>query len=887
MKMDREAWERVKQIFAAACELPEAALPAFLTASCAGDPALLREVESLLAARSGIGDSFIAQPAAGEALALIAKRETAEWIGRRIGAYRVLAELGSGGMGTVFLAARDDAEFERQVAIKVIRRGLDRAEIVSRFRQERQILASLEHPNIARLLDGGATEEGLPYLIMEHVEGVPIDRYCAETCLGIPEKLRLFLQICAAVQHAHRNLIVHRDLKPGNILVTRSGEPKLLDFGIAKLLEPDPAEGLTTAGERLLTPDYASPEQVLGEPITTSSDVYSLGVLLYEMLCGRPPYRLAGSSARELERLVCEEEPLPPSRAWGREREAAGKDAAEKLRRQLQGDLDNVVLKALAKEPARRYSSVEHLSEDLERYLAGRPVQARRGGWGYRAGKFLRRHRLAAAAAAAVVLSLILGVAGVVWQARVARGQRDLAVRAANSMIYELAEGLSQMSGPTESRLGLLTRAAAILDQAQEGPADPALARLQADSNRILSQTYLTLGDLPHAAERAHLAEGRARRLAGRPGASLDDRSTLAGILIESADVRNALGDQRGASSRYEEAIALFETISRSPEASLRMRLATALALSRKGDRNYTEGDIAGARRLYEKCLRIVQALEPESEREPKIGEIHATTLERLGDVLDAQGDDPAACRRYSESLTLRQSAARRAPNDPSVTQRLALTLQLAGWCAEVEKRSEDARTRYRESIEMERLLLAADPSNRSLATNLIGGLGQMGNTFLSIGRAQEAARWYREAVNLAHQLLEGQPQSVAVTAQAAALERLLGSALVASGHLGEGDSRLDTAIALGSKLLAQDPTNREHQHEMVEICAARCKLARALWRQGGARRARHLLEKAEATLLRLQAAGQLAEGTEGARDVLPSVQRLLATIGRGDRRAT
>src|SRR5215210_2267496 len=405
--MDREAWERVKEIFAAARELPAAARPDFLTEACAGDPAVRREVESLLAAQSGIGESFLAEPAAGEAFRLIEHRGTEEWIGRRIGAYRVLAELGSGGMGTVFLAARADAEFERQVAIKVIRRGLDRAEIVSRFRQERQILAGLDHPNIARLLDGGATEEGLPYLVMERVEGVPIDRYSAEASLDLPGKLGLFLKICAAVQYAHRNLIVHRDLKPSNILVTREGEPKLLDFGIAKFLEPGPAEGLTISGERLLTPDYASPEQVLGEPITTSSDVYSLGVLLYQVLCGRPPYRIAGRTPQELERVVCEEEPLPPSRTLSR-----GSDT-EKLREQLRGDLDNIVLKALAKEPARRYASVEHLSEDLERYLTGRPVLARSGGWWYRSGKLLRRHRLAAAAAGAVALSLILGIAGI------------------------------------------------------------------------------------------------------------------------------------------------------------------------------------------------------------------------------------------------------------------------------------------------------------------------------------------------------------------------------------------------------------------------------------------------------------------------------------------
>ncbi|HEX4964810.1 MAG TPA: protein kinase [Thermoanaerobaculia bacterium] len=923
--MDRETWERIKQLFAEAREREGEARSDFLAEACGADTEVRREVESLLVAHSEISDSFIGAPAADAALAILGQRETQGWIGRRIGAYRLLAELGSGGMGTVFLAARADAEFERKVAIKLIRLGLDREEIVARFRQERQILAGLDHPNIARLLDGGATEEGLPYLVMEHVEGLPIDRYCAERDLGVRERLFLFLKVCGAVQYAHRNLIVHRDLKPSNILVTAEGGAKLLDFGIAKLLELDIAEGLTSVGERLLTPDYASPEQVLGEPITTSSDVYSLGILLYQLLSGQPPYRVASRSQRELERVVCEEEPVPPSTALGRREAGQGEGTGERMRRELRGDIDNIVMTALSKEPARRYSSVEQFAEDIERHLAGRPVLARRGGRGYRLGKFLRRHRLGVSAAGTIVLLLIAGVVGIVWQAGVARAQRDLAVRAANSMIYELAEGLSQMSGPTESRLGLLTRAAAILDEAQKGPGSPALARLQADSNRVLAQTYLNLGDLTHAADRVRLAERQARRLVARPGVTLDDRSALAGILIEAGDVHTAQGDVHGASTRYDEALALFEVIRRSPGATIRMRLATALALFRKGDRVYSEGKVAAAGKLYQESLEITQALARENARDPKLAGVQATTLERVGDVLDAKGDDPGACRSYAAALAIRRSSSLRAPSDPSLTQSLAIALQLAGWCAETLGKKEDALVRYQESIALERRLLAADPSNRSLTTNLIGGLGQIGNVLRKMGRFEEAIGWYRQALELSHKLLDAPQRGVDAIAQAASLEQLLGSALVKAGHLEEATKHLDAAADLNSKLLTQDPANLDYQRSLAEVFAARgglasrggkpqvaesayeqavaaCRrltagggssanlqllaeteyrLALELTREGKVRRARQLLREAEDTLLHLRAVGQLGEGSDGAREVLPAVERLFERIGR------
>ncbi len=438
--MTEEQLQRAKEIYETAAERDPSEWGALLDEACRGDQGLRAEVEELLSFLPQSGDFIEHSPLADHSLFnSIAQSLSA---GRRIGAYRVLEEIGRGGMGAVYLAVRDDDEFNKQVAIKLVWPGFDSAEVIKRFRQERQILANLDHPNIARLLDGGTTEEGWPYVVMEYVDGVPITDYCNEHRLSVAERLKLFQQVCAAAQYAHRNLVVHRDLKPGNIFVTRGGAVKLLDFGIAKILDPSlrpDALSLTHTGVYAFTPEYASPEQVRGENITTASDVYSLGVTLYELLTGVHPFRFKTRVLHEMLRTICEDEPARPSLvcSTGFSRKdsstelppeggttnflSAPEDTPDKLRRRLQGDLDHIILKAMRKEPEQRYTSVEQLSEDILRHLEGQPVIARKGSAGYNARKFIRRHKAAVVGVMFLVLALIGTLFFAVRQTRVAR----------------------------------------------------------------------------------------------------------------------------------------------------------------------------------------------------------------------------------------------------------------------------------------------------------------------------------------------------------------------------------------------------------------------------------------------------------------------------------
>lgn len=421
--MTPERWAQIRQIFDGALERPPRDRAAYLRVTCAGDDAMRREVESLLASHED-ASGFLAKPAVdlGHTLHYSGEESVEYPAGFRAGPYQLEKRVGRGGMGSVWLASRLDGQ---KVAVKLVKRGMDTTEILRRFRMERQVLASLDHPNIARLIDGGSTPEGMPYLAMEYVEGTPIDQFCESRASTITDRLKLFRDVCAAVQYAHQNLVVHRDIKTGNILVTPAGVVKLLDFGIAKLLRTDLStlEMAQTRPElRPMTLDYASPEQVRGEVITTSTDVYSLGVLLYKLLTGRMPYGLASRDPEAIRRAILETEPRRPSAVILTDESHAIPQATQKmevvteetralarkrLKKKLSGDLDMIILKALRKEPERRYRSVEQFSEDIRRYLEGRPVVARIDTPGYRFTKFVRRNAAAVAASIGLVAILL------------------------------------------------------------------------------------------------------------------------------------------------------------------------------------------------------------------------------------------------------------------------------------------------------------------------------------------------------------------------------------------------------------------------------------------------------------------------------------------------
>ncbi|HEX8281442.1 MAG TPA: serine/threonine-protein kinase, partial [Chthoniobacterales bacterium] len=466
--MTPERWQRVKEIVADASERAPKERAHFIAAACVDDTALRREVESI------VSQSADALERCAERIAAPAASHDPV-IGTRLGAYEVISEIGRGGMGAVYLARRADREFEKQVAIKVLKRGTDTDEVLRRFRAERQILARLEHPNIARLIDAGTTPDGLPYFVMEHVEGVPITEFARARNLSTRARLELILQVCSAVHFAHQNLVVHRDLKPRNILVTEEGVSKLLDFGIAKLLlDHSDAVQLTIEGGQRLTPGYASPEQVRGEPVATTSDIYSLGALLYELLAGSPPHKFetGNPSPTELFRVVVEQEPARVT--------------------SIATDLDTILRKALSKEPQRRYSAVATFADDLRRHLDGRPVRARPATLGYRASKFIARNKLGVAAAALVFLTLAAGVAATLWQAReaqrharVAQQQAALAQRRfedvrklARAVVFDYHDLVASLRGSTPVRERLVRDALDYLDNlSREGSNDRGLLR--------------------------------------------------------------------------------------------------------------------------------------------------------------------------------------------------------------------------------------------------------------------------------------------------------------------------------------------------------------------------------------------------------------------------
>ncbi len=773
--MTPERWRQVEEIFHTAVERNAAERDDYLTEACGDDAELRREVESLLAYET---TNPFQQAIRGAARSLTIEQGLPQepgdnLIGRRIGAYRITGLIGRGGMGAVYLGERDDAQFTQQAAIKIIKRGMDTDFIRDRFLRERQILASLDHPHIARLLDGGATEDGLPYFVMEHVDGVAITDYCEANRLSITERLKLFRQVCAAVQHAHQKLVVHRDLKPSNILVNHDGAPKLLDFGVAKLLASDAGQTQTATEQRMLTPDYASPEQVRGRQITTAADIYSLGVVLYELLTHRRPHEFKTASPAEIERAICETEPAKPSDAVSLETVSAGPTA--KLQKQLAGDLDNIVMMAMRKEPERRYHSIEQFSEDIRRHLEGLPVSARADTFTYRAGKFVRRHRLVVAAAALVALSLIGGIVATTLAARTARAERARAERRfeqvrklSNTFLFNFHDEIQYLPGSTRAREKVVRTALEYLDSlAREAGEDADLQLELADAYLRLGKAQgvrftASLGQTGAALESFRKSMAHAQKAAAqlpndpRPLKALAAAYTYVGVS------QTGNGDLASGLETFREGARVAEQLERAPGIGQQEMSAVIGLFEQKGEAELLARDIEALLLSYRKALQVDERMNAQFPNAPSR---HSLSLRyaRMGDALAEQGDLQATMENYRKAVGIRDELVRQHPDNTLFKRELALLYDWMGHYSgspfKLNLGDRDAAEMYyRKCLAIAAELAAADPENAVAQMDLSFSYEHLADALADVSPGQ-AAGLYRRALAITRALLEKSPR--------------------------------------------------------------------------------------------------------------------------------
>jgi serine/threonine-protein kinase len=814
--MEADRWQRLKESFWACLELPPAEREAFLDRECAGDAELRAEVISLLVAhqRAEAGNDALPSPALGGRVGVGVSS-----MPRLDSPYRMVREIGRGGTGVVYLAERSDGQFEMNVAIKLMRPEMSSRRMAERLSEERQTLAALDHPNIARLLDGGATEDGAPYLVMEHVEGVAIDEYCDAHRLTTRQRLDLFLEVCRAVQHAHRSLVLHRDLKPRNILVTVDGAVKLLDFGIAKLLpSADPGGDLraTATAERALTPAYASPEQVRGEPLTTASDVYSLGVVLYELLTGHHPLGGEQTSPLELMQSLCELDPATPSAVVTRAVETTDEEGRrfvaaspeqvaatreghpERLRRRLRGDLDRILLKALRKEPGRRYQTVAELADDIGRHLGGLPVLARESSVAYRIAKFVRRHRAGTAATAAVLASLVVAVVVTSHQASVAARERDRAQAEAEKAVM-VTSFLQQVLESADPEADVHDRSLSELLERASGDA----GRLSAHP-QVEAAVRTTIGKAYRGLGRYREAEAQLESALALTRSQQDAQPAAIGrLLTELAIVLHDAGEAEAAEARYREALPVLVGASEEPTLEsaeawngyavlLRRtgRLAAAEAFQRRALAAYrlllgeTSDKVAmglnnlavllesqsrpeEAEATYREALEVVRAVRGESH--PDV----AWCLHNLAGVLASQGRPGEAESLYREALAIRQEIL---GDDHPLTARCLVELADA---VRVEGRLEEAESLARAGRAIEDEILEPQHPLRSRSLLVLGWI------LLEQSRPGEAEARLRET--LAIRLASLPPEHWLV----ASAESLLGRCLAARGRHDEAERLL------------------------------------------------------------------------------------------------
>jgi eukaryotic-like serine/threonine-protein kinase len=837
--MEAERWQRIESMFHAVLDCAPERREALLSSACNGNAELRSEVESLLAAYQEAG--FTRSAAFQDGVKLLEKRVDHRQQGRQIGPYRIVREIGRGGMGAVYLAARADAAFEKLVAIKIIRRGLDTDDLIQRFRGERKILATLDHPNITRLLDAGSTDDGLPYFVMEYIEGEPIDQYCDARKLNVTERLKLFQGVCAAVRYAHQNLVIHRDIKPGNVLVTKEGVPRLLDFGIAKLLAPGTSPDETLTRVHPLTPEYAAPEQVRGEAVTTASDVYSLGVLLYFLLTGKMPYRGPMSSSAEIERTICEEEPEKTSSAVVRAPAAGDKLGAtvspsrtregtpEKLRRRLQGDLDNIVLKALRKEPQRRYASVEQFSEDISRHLADLPVIAHPETPGYLAAKFVVRHRAGVAAAALVLIVLIAGVVATSWQARVARAERARAQqqfndvrKLATSFLFEFNNSIQNLPGATPARRLLVQRALEYLSKlAQQSQGDAGL-------QRELAEAYLRVGDLqgnpyePNLGDAAGAESTYEKALTISASVVRADPKDAAGkrYLARSyqsvGEVLPLLGKANEGANNIRQASQIFQSLLDASPHDRDLRILTANCYQSLADllghgELQNLGDRTGAVENYRKSLAIFDAAAADDSNDLKARSGAAVLRIRVGDMLQAQGDLDAALENYRAVLPRAESIVAADPKNERFLRVLALSYRKLADVETQQSAFKQALKDAQRASEINEGLANADPDNAQARANFALSLTTLAGLLNKTGDRPAALAKYRQAVAIIEKLSAAAPSDLFTRGQLGELLISMGGVLDSAGNFSEATSVTSRGLAIERELAGRaSPTADE-----------------------------------------------------------------------------
>jgi len=750
--MQPDRWSRVEELYHTAMKQEEGDRAAFLDRSCAGDLPLRAEVESLIAYARQTG-RIIDQPVMEVVAAAIAgdfraedRSKTDKMLGARIAQYRLVEKLGAGGMGEVYRAVRADDQFEKQVAIKLVRQGLDTEFVYARFRKERQILAGFEHENIARLLDGGTTEEGHPYFVMELVEGKPIDEYCDEGKLGTDARIHLFQSVCSAVQYAHQRLVVHRDIKPSNILVTAEGVPKLLDFGIASILSPEsdaPGADPTVTAQRIMTPQYASPEQLRGEIITTATDVYSLGVVLYRLLTGQLPYRLDTNSPYDLAHAICEVEPEKPStvvRHFGRR-----SGGPEKLGRKLSGDLDQILLKALRKEPQMRYASAQDFAEDLHSYAVGLPVSARRGTFSYRSAKFIQRNKLSLAATAVFALVVIAGGVAIMREARIARIQQARAERRfeslrklTNSMLFEFHDSIENLPGSTAARELVVRRALEYLDQiAAEGQNDPA-----------------TLRDLAAAYERI----GRIQAEAGHPH--------LGGT-----------GSSQQAKDLYEKALAIRQNLAAAQPQDLSLQFELLGSMANVAGICDQMGDLNHALDLQQQRLAIEERLAAGHDSE-ELRYNTAASLIGIGALKVWLGDYKSALDHEQRALALSQALLDANPESARMRRSVWRSHGWSAWALKFDRRFSEAAAEYRQSLAISEQLAAQDPNNTDFQRFLISDNGNLCESLAYAGSFSQVRGLCRKAIAISENMVKSDKNNVQALADLANSNMTMGLAL-------------------------------------------------------------------------------------------------------------